>query len=436
MASLGVIVSEALHPYEDVETVSVKLFGAKGDGTTSDTVPFQNAINILEGTGRALFVPDGTYVLSGIDLKGVSLYSSGATIITDGNTANRYLLKDSTTQAIRLGNLTFDGVNAVQDTTGIWQRCMLFEQNNLVTHRDINYINCAGSLTEFKVGVSGGSISGGLVSGCTDANGFIVRGKHIVFTDITFQDCTEHVIRFGRFTSDADIPSGIYCTVNQCSFTNIGNDAVLFELNSSSGVVSNCTAVNCRSLVKAESNAPTEAQKAHHITVSNNICKTGINEASAAIKLNSCKYCIIANNSVDGYYNGLSAGAYSIISENNITNTTYTGISVSGVDTTVSANQIVVAAIGVGVATADNSNVQGNYIGSCSTFGVSIASPSVSVVGNDFKNNVTALRVVSTSVGAVITLNKGVANTTPLVGSASDTYIKNNFGNLSTINIV
>lgn len=46
------------------ESVSVKDFGAVGDGTTDDTAAFQNAIQALPASGGILVIPPGTYYLS------------------------------------------------------------------------------------------------------------------------------------------------------------------------------------------------------------------------------------------------------------------------------------------------------------------------------------------------------------------------------------
>jgi len=62
------------------EWVSVKDFGATGDGTTDDTVALQNAINYAAANGFYLTVPYGTYkITSTLDLKAkqVSIYGQG-----------------------------------------------------------------------------------------------------------------------------------------------------------------------------------------------------------------------------------------------------------------------------------------------------------------------------------------------------------------------
>jgi hypothetical protein len=67
------------------ESISVKDFGAKGDGTTNDTTAFTNAIAQAKTLQCALLVPQGTYVLSNstsfeIDVGLMSLVGEGVVI--------------------------------------------------------------------------------------------------------------------------------------------------------------------------------------------------------------------------------------------------------------------------------------------------------------------------------------------------------------------
>jgi hypothetical protein len=61
------------------ELVSVKDFGAVGDGVADDTAKFQAAIDFVTVGGGIVFVPKGTYQISNITLKsGVTLQGMGA----------------------------------------------------------------------------------------------------------------------------------------------------------------------------------------------------------------------------------------------------------------------------------------------------------------------------------------------------------------------
>jgi polygalacturonase len=50
------------------ETISVKDFGAKGDGTTDDTTSIQNAINYAAPLGKTVFIPAGVYSITALTL--------------------------------------------------------------------------------------------------------------------------------------------------------------------------------------------------------------------------------------------------------------------------------------------------------------------------------------------------------------------------------
>src|SRR3954447_6174845 len=65
-------------------TVNVKNYGAKGDGTTEDTVAFQKAIDKVSSKGGGeVFVPAGDYILQPIFVKSnVSLVGENRNTVT------------------------------------------------------------------------------------------------------------------------------------------------------------------------------------------------------------------------------------------------------------------------------------------------------------------------------------------------------------------
>lgn len=71
---------------QDVKNVldyaNVKSYGAKGDGTTDDTIAFSTAI----ASGKDLFIPDGEYLITGAINIGSPLMTSGAIVVASGVT--------------------------------------------------------------------------------------------------------------------------------------------------------------------------------------------------------------------------------------------------------------------------------------------------------------------------------------------------------------
>ena len=65
-----------------LDYANVKSYGAKGDGTTDDTIAFSTAI----ASGRDLYIPDGEYIITGAIDIGSPLMTSGAIVVASGVT--------------------------------------------------------------------------------------------------------------------------------------------------------------------------------------------------------------------------------------------------------------------------------------------------------------------------------------------------------------
>lgn len=127
------------------QNLSVKDFGATGDGTTDDTVAFQNALTAA--AGKSLYVPNGTYLCTGLTIySGTNMYgdSPSTSIIKAKGTlgTSTPLLKNPnqsgtaysyTDVGISMSNIKFDGNNLGSRTAEL----VSFGKVN-----DLDIVNC------------------------------------------------------------------------------------------------------------------------------------------------------------------------------------------------------------------------------------------------------------------------------------------------------
>jgi len=123
------------------QTVSVKDFGAVGDGVADDTAAIQAAIN----TEAALFFPNGIYLISNITLPStVFLYANDATIKKKNATAGSMLSGSTANSSWQFENVVFDGN---------WQNQTALQSANIIycsgTQSKINILNCEFKNQEF-----------------------------------------------------------------------------------------------------------------------------------------------------------------------------------------------------------------------------------------------------------------------------------------------
>lgn len=134
--SVGRTVHEKLQ-----ELISVKDFGAVGDGVTDDTTAIQAAVN----SGLSLLFPAGTYLISNITLPSfVFLYGNNATIKKKNLTAGHMFLGSITNSNWQFENLSFDAN---------WQNQTPLQSANIIycsgVQTKINVFNCEFKNQEF-----------------------------------------------------------------------------------------------------------------------------------------------------------------------------------------------------------------------------------------------------------------------------------------------
>ena len=144
-------IEDRLSTLESGRTVNVKDFGAKGDGSTDDTVAIQNALN--EGT--IIIVPKGIYkitdtvtinnsfVLVGSDWCGdTGLKEATTTILFDNETPGKFaFIANKPNNKIK--GITFKGTaNSATSDRRQWTNCFKFNKGSTYGDTDVEFDNC------------------------------------------------------------------------------------------------------------------------------------------------------------------------------------------------------------------------------------------------------------------------------------------------------
>lgn len=168
--------SAAYGPYLDANftyaangnaAISVRNFGAKGDGTTDDTAAFVAAL----ATGSDVFVPDGVYkITSQVTINGQGLIGAGPHAIIRAGLANFHMFKLSG-DGCCVRNLVFQGA-AVDDTTT--QSALLTDSVSVPTNIEISGCIFGGPS-------SGHSLNIGLFFQGYGESNFRIFGNHFKF---------------------------------------------------------------------------------------------------------------------------------------------------------------------------------------------------------------------------------------------------------------
>jgi hypothetical protein len=212
------------------QTVSVKDFGAVGDGVTDDTAAIQTALNTATAAGQAVIFPAGNYLST---TGGVTL-SPGVVIIGEGQGITTFTLANAAT----LAYFTYSGANALPGTyqfssftlTGSW---LTDPTQNGLALVVLNFAPTPSPISVVKF---------------NDVEISYSRGFGIV-TDVTARteaiNCwVHHINRDGIYFNDSQDKVYINCLIEHTADNGISGHVV--APFTSTPVVSRLTIQNCR----------------------------------------------------------------------------------------------------------------------------------------------------------------------------------------------
>jgi hypothetical protein len=209
--------------------VSVKDFGAIGDGVADDTTAIQNAINsAVAAGGDVVFLPEGTYLTSAVlTIGGNNITLSGifgSSIIKAKNGVDFQNILTATGRSnIKLSNLVFDA----NKTGRAGVATTVLECVRLVTCSDVTIENCTWKNTRGFGGATG--VGMGLaemtrlkISNCIaidcgtggfvglQSDGTYISGNDITVTNYSAIRCLDHGLVFEKASNV--VASNIVCT--------------------------------------------------------------------------------------------------------------------------------------------------------------------------------------------------------------------------------
>lgn len=186
------------------EHVSVKNFGAKGDGMTDDSAAIQRAIDYAStfDRGRKVYLPPGTYIVKTtltVFYDRVGLYGDGATIVLSKPSAANYPLflvtygdrKDFPSYSV----MSFEGLRLICDTPlmGFAFRVQGKGIDQFAAQTEFKNLNIQGFYAAWEFGdyAFAPVVSKCAVTGCNQvlrSKGQVAAGAHYVFEKCLFTE--------------------------------------------------------------------------------------------------------------------------------------------------------------------------------------------------------------------------------------------------------
>ena len=220
------------------DQISVKDFGAVGDGVTDDTAAIQAAIN-ASPFGAVVFIPPGQYKLSStLNLKdGITLSGAGRNSATTPTTQLIFTTLTGSTPAIKVTNgsdVTLRNLYVSGRASGSGDEIQIYGNSRRIRIEDVT-VNTATTGSAINVGVGGYCIQS-LLMGCAAlgaAYGFTVSASS---TSISMIGCYGNVNTVAGFNIQ-----GTYISLSGCASDGNGLYGYLLQ-NAKSLHMSGCGA--------------------------------------------------------------------------------------------------------------------------------------------------------------------------------------------------
>ncbi len=273
------------------DTVSVKDFGAVGDGVADDTNAVRTAI--LASSGKSLYFPLGSYLITSTitftNVANMTLFGEPFASKIVVNTSFDLWDIDSTCSNIEINGLEFDGASVSNDNKSairtfapktVLQNCYVHNWTNGFLNTNENANDCKVINNYFKDIGTGVAPSG---------NGYAVYniGLRFIVTENTFENVARHDV----YLSGSSPQGSQYCVVANNTSVNCAVESIaLYNVASYDGV--------------------------RYCTVANNTIKNNQGSRAIGLDVNTCDNVVIGNTIVNpavyGIYleGGVPANSY------------------------------------------------------------------------------------------------------------------------------
>ena len=165
------------------EFISVKDFGAVGDGVTNDTTAIQNALS--QAYKKTVIFPSGQYLINSLEVtqQFTTIFSEGAELVLNSAGAYTHALKLSTNFLTITGNLIFEGnLNSNYDST-------LWIKGGYGRYENISFRNCKLAIRIGETGINQPSLSEMFFSKCITNGCRNAVEMYGLFSVANFTDC-------------------------------------------------------------------------------------------------------------------------------------------------------------------------------------------------------------------------------------------------------